>query len=148
MPPDSTLEQHDSATPPGPEEVIRTYLSSNGPTHADFIAACERWMAHDVVWIDRGNPKGVHGIAEIVAELGRVQEAGIEYMSFEILDLAVIGETVLTRRFDKLHGPDGTVLASLDMMGYNRVVNGKIVYGKEYHFDVADYDQTWGSADS
>jgi len=129
----------------GPEEVVRGYFSSNGPTHADFVADTERWLARDVVWIDRSNPDGLRGLREVVAELERARSIGVEYMSFEVYDLVVVGDAVLTRRNDRLHGPDGIVLANLDMMGYNRVADGKIVYGKDYHFEVAAYDATWGA---
>lgn len=42
----------------------------------------------------------------------------VEYMSLEVYDLE---------------------------LGYNRVDDGKIVHGKDYHFGVAAYDQTWGA---
>lgn len=128
------------------EEAVRGYFSSSGPTHAEFVADTRRWLADDVVWIDRSNPDGVQGLSAVVEELERAKSLGIEYMSFEIYDLVVVGDAVLTRRNDRLHAADGTVLANLDMMGYNRVVDGKIAYGKDYHFETAAYDQTWGGA--
>lgn len=39
-------------------------------------------------------------------------------------------------------------MASLDMMGYNRVADGRIVYGQDYHFEVGAYDETWGAESS
>lgn len=130
-----------------PEEVIRGYFATNGPSFADFVADTRRWLADDVVWIDRGNPDGLHGADAVITELDRAHSLGIEYMSFDVLALAVVGDAVLTRRIDRLHAADGSVLAELEMMGYNEVRDGKIRYGKDYHFETAAYDTTWGGSD-
>lgn len=70
---------------------------------------------------------------------------GVEYMTFDVLDVAVVeGGMVLTRRIDRVHAANGGDMAELDMMGYDRVADGLIVEGKDYHFEAAAYDSTWG----
>ena len=117
-----------------PLDVVRAFFEQ--VNRDGSVAAFDRRLGRDVVWENSGAP-ACHGRDACIA----FNRAGAEALGYrdwtaELRGLAADGDVVLTDRLDNLIAADGSVRASVAVMGALRVADGRIVEWREY-FDPA-----------
>jgi limonene-1,2-epoxide hydrolase len=110
------------------EAVVRTFCDTVGTRDIERLRP---FLAPDVVYhnMSMEPSKGIDATLEALATLF----AMFESVSFEMVNVAVIGDTVLTERVDVLRTAEAT--APLPVMGTFEVEGGRIVAWRDY-FDV------------
>lgn len=112
-----------------PDEVVRRFCATMSAGDPDLRRPM---LAPDVVYhnIPMEPSKGIDATLEAVATLFVM----FDMVGFDIVNLAVRGNTVLTERVDLLR--TGQVEAALTVMGAFKVEAGRIVAWRDY-FDLA-----------
>ncbi len=121
-----------------PEEVVREFFNSMGPTFDDTLNALHTFCAEDCAWHNTGYPTA-HGTAEMIAFLTKFRE-GLGFAAFRVDWGPVLsnGSLVMAERMDYIYNEAGEELMSLKAMGAFEVREGKIVYWSDY-WDTAPF---------
>jgi limonene-1,2-epoxide hydrolase len=89
-------------------------------------------MAEDVVWETVGLPAH-RGRNRCLAYLDDLHaRTGMTYCTIEVLNLASVGDVVLTERVDSMYRADGTKIMEFRLMGALELLDGLIVRYTDY----------------
>ena len=114
------------------EEFVRDFFAAMGPTLEDFKRDYRDRMAEDVVWETVGLP--VHrGRDACLAYLDDLHaRTGMTHCTVEVLNIASVGDVVLTERVDSMYRADGTKIMEFRLMGALELRDGLIVRYTDY----------------
>ena len=119
-------------------EVVEAFLGSMNTSHADSLAAIEKFCTDDCIWKNTGLPT-MNGKAAMQGFLDKFRElSGLGRMEIETYAICADGDTVLTERVDHLKTDDGTLILSLPIMGRFEVRGGQISLWSDY-FDATPF---------
>jgi limonene-1,2-epoxide hydrolase len=114
------------------EKFVRDFFAAMGPTLEDFKKNYLERMADDVVWETVGLPAH-RGKDACVAYLDELHaRTGMTYCTIDVLNIASVGDVVLTERVDKMYRADGTEIMEFRLMGAIELRNGLIVRYTDY----------------
>ena len=106
-----------------------------GPTLDGFKKTFAEMLTDDVVWESVGGEPHV-GRDVCIAHLDELHSAiGMEYCTIDILNIASVGNVVLTERLDRMHTADGSIACGFvfRIMGTFEVRDGKIARYTDYY---------------
>lgn len=116
----------------GNTQLVREFFAAMGPTLEDFKRNFREHMADDVVWESVGLPAH-RGKDACVAYLDDLHaRTGMEYCTIDVLNIASVGDVVLSERVDTMHRADGTPIMAFRIMGAIEVRDGRIVRYTDY----------------
>ena len=119
-------------------EVVQAFLGALGTSHADSLAAIEKFCTDDCIWKNSGLPTQT-GKAAMQGFLDKFRAvSGLGQVDVEMLAISADGDTVLTERIDHLKTDDGTLVMSLALMGRFDVRGGQIALWSDY-FDATPF---------
>jgi limonene-1,2-epoxide hydrolase len=119
-------------------EVVQAFLGSLNISHADSLAAIEKFCTDDCIWKNTGLPT-MDGKQAMLGFLDKFRElSGLGQVEIETLSIAADGNTVLTERVDHLKTDDGTLIMSMSIMGRFDVRGGQISLWSDY-FDATPF---------
>ena len=114
------------------EQFVRDFFAAMGPTIEDFQDNYRERMADDVVWETVGLPAH-RGRDACLAYLDDLHaRTGMEYCTIEVLNIASVGDVVLTERVDTMYRADGTEIMEFRLMGAIELRGGLIVRYTDY----------------
>jgi limonene-1,2-epoxide hydrolase len=114
------------------EQLVRDFFEAMGPTLEDFKNNYLERMAEDVVWETVGFPAH-RGRDACLAYLDDLHaRTGMTYCTIEMLNLASVGDVVLTERVDAMYRADGTKIVEFRLMGAVELRDGLIVRYTDY----------------
>ena len=114
------------------EQFARDFFAAMGPTLEDFKRNYRERMAEDVVWETVGLPAH-HGRDACLAYLDDLHaRTGMNYCTIEVLNIASVGDVVLTERVDTMYRADGTKIMEFRLMGAIELHDGLIVRYTDY----------------
>ena len=114
------------------EQFVRDFFAAMGPTIEDFKDNYRERMADDVVWETVGLPAH-RGRDACLAYLDDLHaRTGMEYCTIEVLNIASVGDVVLTERVDTMYRADGTEIMEFRLMGAIELRGGLIVRYTDY----------------
>jgi limonene-1,2-epoxide hydrolase len=114
------------------EQFARDFFAAMGPTLEDFKRNYRERMAEDVVWETVGLPAH-HGRDACLAYLDDLHaRTGMKYCTIEVLNIASVGDVVLTERVDSMYRADGTKIMEFRLMGAIELHDGLIVRYTDY----------------
>jgi limonene-1,2-epoxide hydrolase len=114
------------------EQFVRDFFAAMGPTLEDFKRNYRERMAEDVVWETVGLPAH-HGRNACLAYLDDLHaRTGMTYCTIEVLNIASVGDVVLTERVDSMYRADGTKIMEFRLMGAIELRDGLIVRYTDY----------------
>jgi limonene-1,2-epoxide hydrolase len=114
------------------EHFVRDFFAAMGPTLEDFKRNYRERMAEDVVWETVGLPAH-HGRDACLAYLDDLHaRTGMTYCGIEVLNIASVGNVVLTERVDSMYRADGTKIMEFRLMGAIELHDGLIVRYTDY----------------
>jgi len=114
------------------EQFVRDFFAAMGPTLEDFKRNYRKRMAADVVWETVGLPAH-HGRNACLAYLDDLHaRTGMTYCTIEVLNIASVGDVVLTERVDSMYRADGTKIMEFRLMGAIELRDGLIVRYTDY----------------
>lgn len=114
------------------EQFVRDFFAAMGPTLADFKRNYRERMAEDVVWETVGLPAH-RGRDACLAYLDDLHaRTGMTHCTIEVLNLASVGDVVLTERVDSMYRADGTKIMEFRLMGAIELLDGLIVRYTDY----------------
>ena len=114
------------------EQFVRDFFTAMGPTLEDFKRNYRERMAEDVVWETVGLPAH-HGRDACLAYLDDLHaRTGMTYCTIEVLNIASVGDVVLTERVDTMYRADGTKIMESRLMGAIELHDGLIVRYTDY----------------
>jgi limonene-1,2-epoxide hydrolase len=114
------------------EQFARDFFAAMGPTLEDFKRNYRERMAEDVVWETVGLPAH-HGRDACLAYLDDLHaRTGMTYCTIEVLNIASVGDVVLTERVDSMYRADGTKIMEFRLMGAIELHDGLIVRYTDY----------------
>lgn len=118
------------------EQVTRRFFEEWSVSFDAMCRAFDAVMAPGCVWEQR--PMAVtRSRADAIAFLRRSNRLlGLDTAPVEMLHLAVVGDIVMTERVDHLTRRDGTLIASLPVVGVLEFDGTELVVWREY-FDAA-----------
>jgi limonene-1,2-epoxide hydrolase len=114
------------------EQFVRDFFAAMGPTLEDFKRDYRDRMAGDVVWETVSLP--VHrGRDACLAYLDDLHaRTGMTHCTIEVLNIASVGDVVLTERVDSMYRADGTKIMEFRLMGALELRDGLIVRYTDY----------------
>lgn len=116
----------------GNTQLVREFFAAMGPTLEDFKRNFRERMADDVVWESVGLPPH-RGKEACLAYLDNLHaRTGMEYCTFDVLNIASAGDVVLSERVDTMHAADGAPIMTFRLMGALEVRGGLIVRYTDY----------------
>lgn len=116
----------------GNTQLAREFFAAMGPTLEDFKRNFRERMADDVVWESVGLPAH-RGKDRCVAYLDDLHaRTGMEYCTIDVLNIASVGDVVLSERVDTMHRADGAPIMTFRLMGALEVRGGLIVRYTDY----------------
>jgi limonene-1,2-epoxide hydrolase len=114
------------------EQFVRDFFEAMGPTLEDFKNNYRDRMAEDVVWETVGLPAH-RGRDACLAYLDDLHaRTGMTYCTIEVLNIASVGDAVLTERVDSMYRADGTKIMEFRLMGAIELRDGLIVRYTDY----------------
>ncbi len=114
------------------EQFVQDFFAAMGPTIEDFKDNYRERMADDVVWETVGLPAH-RGRDACLAYLDDLHaRTGMEYCTIEALNIASVGDVVLTERVDTMYRADGTEIMEFRLMGAIELRGGLIVRYTDY----------------
>ena len=114
------------------EQFVRDFFAAMGPTLEDFKRDYRDRMAGDVVWETVGLPAH-RGRDACLAYLDDVHaRTGMTHCTIEVLNIASVGDVVLTERVDSMYRADGTKIMEFRLMGALELRDGLIVRYTDY----------------
>jgi limonene-1,2-epoxide hydrolase len=121
-------------TDPKPEDVVKRYLESLGPTAEDFWGSFDTFFDDKTVWENVGMARTV-GREEAIT-FARSFPVDFAYMTVEDLTLAASGNTVFAERIDHFVRADGKIMLTIRVNGVFLVEGLKLREWRDY-FDTA-----------
>jgi limonene-1,2-epoxide hydrolase len=116
----------------GNTQLVREFFAAMGPTLEEFKHNFRERMADDVVWESVGLPAH-RGKDACVAYLDDLHvRTGMEYCTIDVLNIASVGDVVLSERVDTMHRADGAPIMAFRIMGAIEVRDGRIVRYTDY----------------
>jgi limonene-1,2-epoxide hydrolase len=114
------------------EQFVRDFFAAMGPTLDNFKDNYRERMADDVVWETVGLPahRGKDACLAYLDELHA--RTGMTYCTIEVLNIASVGDVVLTERLDTMYRADGTEIMEFRLMGAIELRDGLIVRYSDY----------------
>jgi limonene-1,2-epoxide hydrolase len=114
------------------EKFVRDFFAAMGPTLEDFKKNYLERMADEVVWETVGLPahRGKEACLAYLDELHA--RTGMTYCTIDVLNIASVGDVVLTERVDTMYRADGTEIMEFRLMGAIELRNGLIVRYTDY----------------
>jgi limonene-1,2-epoxide hydrolase len=114
------------------DQLVRDFFAAMGPTLEDFKRDYRDRMAEDVVWETVGLP--VHrGRDACLAYLDDLHaRTGMTHCTVEVLNIASVGDVVLTERVDSMYRADDTKIMEFRLMGALELRDGLIVRYTDY----------------
>jgi limonene-1,2-epoxide hydrolase len=107
----------------------------------DHIEACLRWVHPDAYFATGGfDPPRIPNRDVLVGDLEKAK-AKLHGFKYEILTIASTGDRVLTERFDNIVGHDGEISHEYKVMGIAKVVDGQIVWWRDYFYNTAEFEK-------
>ena len=114
------------------EQFVRDFFAAMGPTLEDFKRDYRDRMAGDVVWETVGLPAH-RGRDACLAYLDDLHaRTGMTHCTIEVLNIASVGDVVLTERVDSMYRADGTKIMEFRLMGALQLRDGLIVRYTDY----------------
>lgn len=114
------------------EALVREFFDSLGPTWGDLTNAINRFCSDDCVWENSGLPSA-NGREAMLAMNETIRAmTGMESMTVINRHILADETTVLTERVDELRKPDGTVIATVPVMGTIEVRDGQVAAWRDY----------------
>jgi limonene-1,2-epoxide hydrolase len=114
------------------EQFVRDFFAAMGPTLEDFKRDYRDRMAGDVVWETVGLPAH-RGRDACLAYLDDLHaRTGMTHCTIEVLNIASVGDVVLTERVDSMYRADGTKIMEFRLMGALELLDGLIVRYTDY----------------
>jgi limonene-1,2-epoxide hydrolase len=114
------------------DQFVRDFFAAMGPTLEDFKRNYRERMAEDVVWETVGLPAH-HGRNACLAYVDDLHaRTGMTYCTIEVLNIASVGDVVLTERLDSMYRADGTKIMEFRLMGAIELRDGLIVRYTDY----------------
>jgi limonene-1,2-epoxide hydrolase len=114
------------------EQFVRDFFAAMGPTLEDFKRDYRDRMAGDVVWETVGLPAH-RGRDACLAYLDDLHaRTGMTHCTIEVLNIASVGDVVLTERVDSMYRADGTKIMEFRLMGALELRDGLIVRYTDY----------------
>jgi limonene-1,2-epoxide hydrolase len=114
------------------EQFVRDFFAAMGPTLEDFKRDYRDRMAGDVVWETVGLPAH-RGRDACLAYLDDLHaRTGMTHCAIEVLNIASVGDVVLTERVDSMYRADGTKIMEFRLMGALELRDGLIVRYTDY----------------
>jgi limonene-1,2-epoxide hydrolase len=114
------------------EQFVRDFFAAMGPTLEDFKRDYRDRMAGDVVWETVGLPAH-RGRDACLAYLDDLHaRTGMTHCTIEVLNIASVGDVVLTERVDSMYRADGTKIMEFRLMGELELRDGLIVRYTDY----------------
>jgi limonene-1,2-epoxide hydrolase len=114
------------------EQFVRDFFAAMGPTLEDFKRDYRDRMAGDVVWETVGLPAH-RGRDACLAYLDDLHaRTGMTHCTIEVLNIASVGDVVLTERVDSMYRADGTKIMEFRLMGALELCDGLIVRYTDY----------------
>jgi limonene-1,2-epoxide hydrolase len=119
-----------------PSEIVRAFL---GAWQNGVAALRQSFRDHLADDVDYENIGLTHcsGLAEALSLIENFMP-GLDRIDVDMLSIAEDGDKVLTERIDDLRTAEGSLLASLRVMGIFQVRDGKIVAWRDY-FDTLPF---------
>ena len=114
------------------EQLVRDFFAAMGPTLEDFKRDYRDRMAEDVVWETVGLPvhRGRDACLSYLDDLHA--RTGMTHCAIEVLNIASVGDVVLTERVDSMYRADGTKIMEFRLMGALELRDGLIVRYTDY----------------
>ncbi|WP_399946523.1 nuclear transport factor 2 family protein [Streptomyces sp. BBFR25] len=115
--------------------LVRAFWEGFGPTCKHAVAVCRKVLDEGVTWESPFTEEApVKSLDDLVAFLDRARESGVERYRLEVKHVAADEDVVLSRRVQTMMDKDGNVLDVLDVMAVTRVMDGKIVWNRDYFY--------------
>jgi limonene-1,2-epoxide hydrolase len=116
----------------GNEQIVREFFAAMGPTLEEFKRNYRERMAEDVVWETVGLPPH-RGRDACLAYLDDLHaRTGMAYCTIEVINIASVGDVVLTERVDSMYRADGAKIMEFRLMGAIELLDGLIVRYTDY----------------
>jgi limonene-1,2-epoxide hydrolase len=115
---------------PGPLHVVQTFIGEWPKGLAELRQAFSDWLAEDARYENVGLTST--GTRDDAIALIDTFAEGLDNIAVDMLAIAQDGERVFTERVDYLRKADGTVLATIRLMGIFVVRDGRIVEWRDY----------------
>jgi limonene-1,2-epoxide hydrolase len=114
------------------EQFVRDFFAAMGPTLEDFKRDYRDRMAGDVVWetVGRTAHRGRDACLAYLDDLHA--RTGMTHCTIEVLNIASVGDVVLTERVDSMYRADGTKIMEFRLMGALELRDGLIVRYTDY----------------
>lgn len=111
---------------------IRAFVESWGGGFDAIVQALQQNLTEDCVWKNSGLPDVVGPEQAIALERAAFDEAGVDAIKSEIVSMAVDYPYVAVERLDHLLRVDGSLIATMPVMGMFRLAGGKIAAWSDY----------------
>lgn len=123
-----------------PVTFARKHLARYATGFDGCCAAMREDFTDRTVWENVGLSLTT-GADEAIALMRQFREQlGMDRLEIDVLAAVSLGNSVLTERVDHLLRADGSIIASIRLMGTLEVDDGKIVAWRDY-FDTAGFQQ-------
>lgn len=123
-----------------PVTFVRQHLARYATDFDGCCAAMREDFTDRTVWENVGLSLTT-GAEEAITLMQQFRDQmGMDRLEIDILAAAGLGNSVLTERVDHLLRADGSIIASIRLMGTLEVADGKIVAWRDY-FDTAGFQQ-------
>ena len=121
-----------------PAETVTAFFRLWGVSMDALYGSMHDYFTPQTVWENIGLSKTVGPVeAEACLRLFGPMKTALR-MDIEVLAISTQGNKVLTERIDRVIGPDGSVSATVRVMGTLEVENGRIVAWRDY-FDTLPF---------
>jgi limonene-1,2-epoxide hydrolase len=114
------------------EKFVLDFFAAMGPTLEDFKDNYRERMADDVVWETVGLPahRGRNACLAYLDDLHA--RTGMTYCTIDVLNIASVGDVVLTERVDSMYRANGTKIMEFRLMGAIELRGGLIMRYTDY----------------
>jgi limonene-1,2-epoxide hydrolase len=114
------------------KEVVAHFFARWDQGFDEMVAAFYDTMRSDCVWKNSGFPDAI-GPEQSSKLLDQMREAlAVSRIRIEMINLIAEGPLVVTERRDDLLRADGTLAASMEVLGILEIVDEKIAAWREY----------------
>jgi limonene-1,2-epoxide hydrolase len=121
---------------PTPIEIVTNFLAQWSKGRAAMHQSYRDYFTAETDWQNVGLT-ATKGIDKALALMeGFEANYGIQTIAVDMLNIAAVGNTVLTERIDRMLHADGTEVMALRLMGVFEIAEGKIERWYDY-FDTA-----------
>jgi 2,4-dichlorophenol 6-monooxygenase len=130
---DTTTSGSETVPSTEPEQVVRDFLTSLGPTPDAVKSTLDNFLTDDCVWENPGSP-----VCRGRQEIGKLMPPDFAKLEVRFQNLATVGDTVLAERVENMLRVDGTPIAkNLKVMAAFDLRDGRISAWRDY-FDITN----------